>query len=184
MTQQPDVIDLAAPRILLPTVQRGLCFFADLMMAPLNILVAEDNADDLFLLQQAFKRAEAPCRLQAASDGVEALAYLKGEQTFSDRVTYPSPDVLLLDLNMPRMNGFEVLEALRKDPQFGHLLIYILTASARQTDVQQAYALGATGYIVKPTRVDELVSFVKALQQWHQFVHRPPRTAKSPATAR
>src|SRR5882762_11079852 len=162
--------------MLLPRIERRL-WLSGLMDAPLNILVAEDNADDLFLLEQAFKKAQVTSRLKAVRDGLETLAYLKGENAFADRVTYPVPDVLLLDLNMPGLNGFEVLEAVRRDPEFGRLIIYVLTASARQADVQQAYDLGAASYVVKPSRVDELVAFVKALHAWHRFVHPPPRPA-------
>jgi len=145
------------------------------MNGPLNILVAEDNADDLFLLQQAFKKAQVSSHLKAVEDGLDALAYLKGENAFADRVTYPFPDVLLLDLNMPRLNGFELLEALRQQQQFAHLVTYILTASCREPDVRRAYDLGAAGYTVKPTRIEELVAFVKALHDWHRFIQLPPR---------
>jgi CheY-like chemotaxis protein len=138
-----------------------------------NILVAEDNADDLFLLQEAFKRAGVHSGLQAVSDGVEALAYLKGEGVFMDRATHPFPDLLLLDINMPRMNGFEVLEWIRGDAQCNRLIVHVLTASSRELDIRRAYDLHANSYIVKPTRLDELVGFVTALGQWHRFISPP-----------
>jgi CheY-like chemotaxis protein len=139
------------------------------MKASLNILVAEDNPDDLFLLQAAFERAGVSSRLDAVSDGVEALAYLKGEPPFGDRNAHPFPDVILLDLNMPRRNGFEVLEWLRQDAQCCRVMVHALTASPREADVERAYALGANSYVTKPSRLDELVGFVKALHQWHSF---------------
>jgi CheY-like chemotaxis protein len=134
-----------------------------------NILAVDDSADDIFLLQQAFKRANAGSRLHAAHDGLEAQAYLKGESPFRDRSTHPLPDVLLVDLNMPRMNGFELLEWLRRDAECRWRIVHILSASVRTADVQRAYELGANSYVVKPSRVDELVAFVTTLHQWHRF---------------
>jgi CheY-like chemotaxis protein len=141
----------------------------------LNILVAEDNSDDLFLLRQAFKKAGVAHSLHEVPDGLEALAYLKGEAAFADRGLYPIPDVLLLDLNMPRMNGFEVLQWVRQDRHWKRLVVHVLTASARQADVARASELGANSYILKPSRVDELVGFVNAFHQWHRFTILPER---------
>jgi len=143
------------------------------MDTKLKILIAEDNADDLFLLRQAFKKAGFTPPLHAVSDGVEALEYLKGEGVYADREIYPYPDLLLLDLNMPRMNGFEVLEWLRQDPHCNRLVVYVLTASARDADVELAYKLRANSYVIKPSRVDELVAFITALHQWHRFTVFP-----------
>ena len=97
-------------------------------------------------------------------------AYLGGEGPFANRETYPFPDILLLDLNMPRKNGFEVLAWLRSDPRFSRLMVHVLTASSRPADVQLAYELHANSYTVKPSRLDELVDFVSALHQWHRFL--------------
>jgi CheY-like chemotaxis protein len=141
----------------------------------LTVLIAEDNADDIFLLQQAFKKAGAASGFQAVRDGLEAQAYLKGEAAYSDRNAHPFPDVLLLDLNMPRMNGFELLEWIRDDPACNRLIVHVMTASSRDADVQRAYELGANSYVVKPSRVDELVAFVTALRQWHRFTVLPAK---------
>src|SRR5688572_96617 len=143
----------------------------------MNILVVDDSANDVFLLEQAFKKAAATSRLQAVPDGMEAQAYLKGEAKFSDRAVHPYPDLLLLDLNMPRMNGFEFLQWLRADSDCGYMVIYVLSASAREADVKRAYELGANSYIVKPSRMDELVSFVGAMHQWHRYTVLPTQSA-------
>jgi CheY-like chemotaxis protein len=140
----------------------------------LNILVAEDNADDVFFLQQAIKKAGVDCCLNSACDGIEALAYLNGEGAFGDRAAYPFPDILLLDLNMPGMNGFEVLEWVRKDARCTRLVVHVMSASSRDLDIQKAYDLRANSYVVKPSRIDELVRFVSALNQWHRFMALPP----------
>jgi CheY-like chemotaxis protein len=98
---------------------------------------------------------------------------LKGEGVYRDRASFPFPDVLLLDLNMPRMNGFEVLEWVRKTGECSRLVVYVLSASSRQADVQKAYDLRANSYIVKPSRMEELTGFVAALHQWHGFTALP-----------
>jgi CheY-like chemotaxis protein len=154
------------------------------MSPTLTILVAEDNTDDVFLLEQAFRKAGVTSRLCAVNDGVDAVAYLKGEGRYGDRSEYPCPDVLLLDLNMPRMNGFEVLEWVRHDERYRLLVVYVLTASARESDMEQAYAQHANGFIVKPNRLDELVALVAALHQWHRFVALPRCAAARPNMAR
>ena len=141
--------------------------------AEMKILVAEDNADDVVLLQHAFERAAVKSQLNSVSDGVEALDYLKGEGSFTDRQLHPFPDLLLLDLNMPRKNGFEVLEWVRRSERYAQLIVHVLTASSLDADVERAYALHANSYTVKPSRFDELVSFVTALHQWHKFVSLP-----------
>lgn len=145
------------------------------MITPLNILIAEDNPDDVFFFQQATKKACVRCVVNSASDGIQATAYLKGEGAFSDRAAHPFPDIVLLDLNMPGMNGFEVLEWIRKDPRCSRLTVHVMSASSRELDIQKAYDLRANSYIVKPSRIDQLVQFASSLEQWHRFVTLAPR---------
>lgn len=143
-------------------------------MKPLNdILVADDNADDVFLLRQAFRRAGVDTRLSAVSDGLELWWYLEGKDGYADREAHPWPDLVLLDLNMPRLGGFDVLQRLRADERFRGMIIHVVTASAREADVRRAYELHANSYITKPTRIDELSVFVKALHDWHRFAWAP-----------
>lgn len=139
----------------------------------MNILVVEDNADDIVLLEHAFRKSGPASRLNSVSDGLEALDYLQGLGGFADRETHPFPDLLLLDLNMPRMNGFELLQRLRGDSRCSRLMVHVLTASSLQADVERAYELHANSYTVKPSRFDELVGFVTTLHQWHGYVKRP-----------
>jgi CheY-like chemotaxis protein len=144
-----------------------------MLKSRLNLLIAEDNADDVFFLEQALKKGSVNYRLNSVCDGLEALAYLNGEGSFADREAHPFPDILLLDLNMPGMNGFEVLEWLRKDSRCTRLVVHVLSASSRDLDIQRAYELHANSYVVKPSRVDELAAFVRALGEWHKFLVLP-----------
>jgi CheY-like chemotaxis protein len=147
------------------------------MNAPLNILIAEDNADDVFLLEQAFRKAGATSQLHVVGDGVEARAYLRGEEAYSDRNKHPFPEILLLDLNMPRLNGFEFLEWLHQDSQLSGLTVHVLTSSARAADVQRVYQLGANSYIIKPSRLSDLTEWIRVLHQWHRYTVFPTSPA-------
>jgi CheY-like chemotaxis protein len=151
----------------------------------LSILVAEDNEDDLFLLKEAFKKAGVAKPFQVVSDGLEVVAYLQGEGIYADRKLHPFPDLLLLDLNMPCRNGFEVLEWIRSSPHCSRLMVHVITASIRQADVNRVYELRANSYIVKPTRLDELAAFVAALHSWHRYAVLPriADPAEKPADA-
>ena len=142
----------------------------------LKILIADDSSDDIFLLEQAFKKAGVETQLSHACNGQEAVDYLEGKGPFSDRVAYPLPDVLLLDLNMPHKDGFEVLEWWGQHPELSLLLVYVLSASARHSDVRRAFELHAHGYVVKPSQMADLIKFVAALSQWHQFALVPNQT--------
>jgi CheY-like chemotaxis protein len=144
------------------------------LSTPLKILIVEDNPDDVFFFKQAMKKASADFHLHSVSDGVQAVAYLKGDAAFGDRAAHPFPDVLLLDLNMPGMNGFELLEWVRSNPGCSHLIVHVMSASSRDLDIHKAYQLGANSYVIKPSRIDELIRFVAALDQWHRFLALPP----------
>jgi len=128
-----------------------------------TILVADDDPNDGFFMNMAFERAGRVTPLQVTHDGVEAIAYLSGEGLYADRTQYPLPALLLLDLNMPRKNGFDVLGWIRQQPDFKLLPVYILSASSRLADINQAYALGATSYIVKPGNFDELQRLARTI---------------------
>jgi CheY-like chemotaxis protein len=145
----------------------------------LKILLVEDNPDDVLLLQQAFKRAGGASLLSVVQDGLEAQAYLKGDGKYSDRAVHPFPDLMMLDLNLPRMNGFELLEWLRNHSDCKRLTVHVMTASARDSDIRRAYDLHANSYVIKPSRMDELVTFVKSLFDWHRFTAFPRGSSES-----
>ena len=138
-----------------------------------TILIVDDSEDDALLMRLAFARAEFSANLQIVPDGEDAVAYLEGQFPYSDRGRFPLPTLILLDLNMPRKNGFEVMEWLRAQPEFRHLPIIVLTSSMRGSDVEKAFELGATSFFVKPGRVDDLVSMIRCMRAWLHFSHFP-----------
>jgi CheY-like chemotaxis protein len=113
------------------------------------ILVADDQEDDVILTRQALVRANVLNPLQVARDGEEAIQYLLGTGKFENRAEYPLPDLMLLDLNMPRMNGFEVLRWVRSHPTLRGLRIVVVSTSADSHDIDRAHELGANAFLVK-----------------------------------
>ena len=138
------------------------------------MLLVDDSPNDIFLLRNAFEKAEFDVPLQEVHNGEQAIAYLKGEGVYSDRNQYPIPSVVLLDLNMPMKNGFDVLAWVRAQPAFKHLSVIVLTASMRPEDVERAFDLGATSYLVKPIDIGDLASMIRCLRDWIQINHFPP----------
>jgi CheY-like chemotaxis protein len=134
---------------------------------PFDILVVDDSADDLTLMQLAFEHAGLLDRLHMLGDGQAAMAYLEGAGDYRDRTRHPFPDFVLLDLKMPKMSGFDVLQTVRQSNHLLPLMIHVLSGSALDYDVQRAYSLGANSYLVKPSSLGELVRMVTALHQWH-----------------
>jgi CheY-like chemotaxis protein len=125
-----------------------------------HILVAEDDPTDAFFLQRAFKRAGIPVALHFVRDGQEVIDYLEGTGPFADRTASPLPALLLLDLKMPRLDGFDVLAWIRKRPNLDCLLVVLFSASDEPKDISRAYDLGANWYLVKPHSMDELTALV------------------------
>jgi CheY-like chemotaxis protein len=128
-----------------------------------TILHVEDDTNDTLLLEHAFKKAGLVFDLQAVSDGDQAIAYLRGVNDFSDRDKHPLPKLILLDLKMPRLSGFDVLTWLRSDEGLRCVPVVVLTSSNHDADVKRAYALGAKSYLVKPVGFEALVELVKTL---------------------
>jgi len=138
-----------------------------------TILHIEDDPNDVLLMKHACRAANLGCEVEFVSDGEVAVAYLKGEDPYGDRQQYPLPDLLLLDLKMPRKTGFEVLEWIRKQSTLRRLLVFIFTSSRHQDDINRAYELGANGYLVKPVGFDLLVEELKGLNHWLDLNERP-----------
>jgi CheY-like chemotaxis protein len=130
------------------------------------VLLVEDNPDDAFLMKAAWRNAGIRNRLFVVEDGEQALAYLNGDGEYSDREKHPFPVAVFLDLKLPRIDGMDVLAAIRANAQLRHLHVDVLSASARTADVEKALGLGANSYLVKPSRVEELVEMLSA---WHRL---------------
>jgi len=131
-----------------------------------TILLVDDSENDLDLMRIGFKKAQCPIPLQEVHDGEEAIAYLQGEGDYGDRTQYSLPTVVLLDLNMPRKNGFEVLAWVRSQPGLKRIPVVILTASLRTEDVQRAFDLGANAFLCKPPTLDQLTTMIRRFCDW------------------
>lgn len=128
-----------------------------------TILLAEDDSNDVFFFQRALEKVTTASSLRIARDGKEVVEYLQGDGGFGDRGQFPLPRVLVLDLNMPRKNGFEVLEWLRQTPPYDTLPAVVLTSSEAERDRQRAGKLGANGFYVKPTNPRQLTELIREI---------------------
>jgi CheY-like chemotaxis protein len=142
-----------------------------------TILVAEDNLEDAFLLKRAFQKAGVNARMELVRDGIDAIAYLKGECPYCDRLQFPFPGLLLLDLKMPKADGFTVLRWIQTQEGMRRLLVTVLSSSEEPEDVNRAYDLGANSYLVKPSRLEGLGSLVKRIQAYWMELNFPPDCA-------
>ena len=138
------------------------------------ILLAEDDPNDVLLIQRAFQRNHVANPVQVVRDGEEALAYLSGQAPFADRERHPLPVLMLMDLKMPRKSGLEVLEWVRRQPGLKRLPIIVLTSSNQSPDINRAYELGANSYLVKPAGFDSLLDLVKNLDMYWLILNEKP----------
>lgn len=138
-----------------------------------TVLLCEDDPDDVLLTQIAFEKARLANPLQIVRDGEEAIAYLRGEDRFADRTRFPMPILLLLDLKLPKLDGFYVLEWLRRQPALDRLPVAIMTASDHDPDITRAYALGADSYLIKPPDAEALLALVQRLRAYWLILNDP-----------
>lgn len=158
-----------------------------LNMNPGPVLYVEDEEDDVFLVRHAFKEARVSSPLLSVADGEAALEYLSGAGKYCNRAEYPLPILLLLDINMPKVSGLDVLKWLRAQPCFRALPTLIVSSSNQESDIRAAYDLGANGYVVKPSALDQLLIIAKAIRDyWLVHNQTPPLprevTASMPAS--
>jgi CheY-like chemotaxis protein len=149
------------------------------MDASPTILLVEDDENDLFLVQRSIERSRLVNPVRVVRDGEEAIRYLAGEGCYSDRRAHPRPFLMLLDLHMPLVNGFEVLRWVRERPEYASLKIAVLTASSDERDYQRAMELGADSYFIKPGSLDEFVNLMMRIQGHWMLLdgqQRPIRT--------
>ena len=148
-------------------------------MSPKTLLYAEDEPDDVLLLQCALRKAELPIQLVTASDGQEVIDYLSRSDKFTDPTRYPWPSLLLLDIHLPKKSGLEVLQWIRQHPALDTLVVLMFTSSELDLDVHSAYRLHANGYLVKPSAPAKLVDLCRSLNQfWLDFNLLPPNVVR------
>ncbi len=139
-----------------------------------TILLVDDSENDLLLMRTAFEKAGFNSMLQDVHNGETAIAYLKGESPYDNRNEFPLPAVMLLDLNMPMKNGFDVLTWVRTQTGLKRLSIIVLTASMRAEDIERAFDLGANSFLVKPGAMEDLTNMIRCLRDWLRYNHFPP----------
>jgi CheY-like chemotaxis protein len=129
----------------------------------IDVLLVEDNPGDVRLTREAFREANASIRLHVASDGVEAMAFVRQEGPHADA---PRPDLILLDLNLPKMDGREVLAQIKRDDRLKTIPTIILTTSGAQADILRSYQLHANAYVSKPLQLDAFQSLVSSINEF------------------
>lgn len=145
----------------------------NMMGTPIEILLVEDNPDDVALMVESLKRRKIRNNLNVARDGMEALDFLRRNGSYADAV---QPDLILLDLNLPKKDGREVLEEIKDDEGLKHIPVVILTTSSADEDILKTYRLHANCYITKPVDLQEFSKIVDAIEDfWFTIVKLPPR---------
>ena len=139
---------------------------------PVHVLLVEDSAGDVRLTREAFREADSAVQLHVATDGVEAMAFLNHEGSFDHA---PRPDLILLDLNMPRMDGREVLAHIKADDALKSIPTIILTTSDAELDIKKSYELQANCYLSKPAQLEEFDSLVKSINDFWLIKAKLPK---------
>ncbi|WP_332897151.1 response regulator [Haladaptatus sp. CMSO5] len=140
---------------------------------PIDILLVEDNPGDVRLTEEAFNEGKINNELHVVTDGVEALDFLYRRGEYESAIR---PQLILLDLNLPKIDGLEVLEQLKSDAKLKHIPIVVLTSSAAEADIVKSYELHTNAYLTKPINPDEFISLVQTFEQfWFEFVQLPPQ---------
>jgi CheY-like chemotaxis protein len=144
------------------------------------ILLAEDDENDVLLIQRAFNKAGMRNKLKVVRNGQQAIEYLSAQGPYNNREKFPLPFLVLLDLKMPGVDGFEVLDFVKHDSNLKRLLVVVLTSSNLQADVDRAYELGANSYLVKPVEFDEMVHLIQRFEAYWAEINRIPTTQGIP----
>ena len=142
------------------------------------ILLVDDSENDLFIMRKAFEKAQFNNPVYEVYNGVEAISFLRGDPPYNDREKYPLPTVMIMDLNMPKQNGFDVLGWLKLQPGLKRLPVMLMTASVRSEDVDKAFDLGANAFLVKPSTLAGLTDMIRCLHGWIQSNRFPTLTLR------
>ena len=141
----------------------------------ITILMAEDDKDDQLLVRESFEETNFGNEIFFVEDGQQLIDFLRRRPPFNKKNT-PTPDLILLDLNMPRKDGREALQEIKQDPELNHIPIIVLTTSRAEEDIIRTYKLGVAGFITKPPTFEELVHVVKTIgEYWLKVVNLPPK---------
>jgi CheY-like chemotaxis protein len=143
--------------------------------------LVEDSEDDVFFIARAFQAVGLISPLARACNGQDAIDYLSGKNSYTDRLKFPFPALVLLDVKMPFMSGFDVLHWLRQQPMLATLPVIIFTTSNQERDVERAYALGANAYLVKPARLEDCTTLAGLIKQFWLEANIPPPVPFNPA---
>ena len=146
--------------------------------ADYTILLVEDEENDATLLKMAFKQNKITDGVQWVRDGMEATEYLNGTGKYAQRDVFPFPDVMILDLKMPRMNGLELLEWIGKNSHYRIIPTIVMTSSHQDPDIEKAYQLGANTYLIKPSSFQELVDMAGKIHAYWQLAVKPRGNGK------
>jgi two-component system response regulator len=138
------------------------------------ILIAEDDDEDYFLTEKAFQKSKIVNTIVRVKNGVELLDYLQNKNEFNDKNIYPHPTLILLDLNMPLMDGRTALSEIKKNPDLNHIPVAILTTSKEEEDIVSSYKIGACSFLRKPVKFDNFVNVLLDFQKyWFEIVELP-----------
>lgn len=145
----------------------------DMPLKPIDVLLVEDDPGDTLMIREAFADNKVRNRLSSVTDGVEALAFLRREAEFAQA---PRPDLILLDLNLPRKDGREVLEEVKADPELRTIPVVVLTTSEAEEDILRSYALHANAYVTKPVDFERFIAVVRQIDEFFvEVVRLPPQ---------
>lgn len=142
---------------------------------PIEVLLVEDNPGDVRLMVEALKDAKVNNNLSVAINGEEAMAFIRREGAYSDA---PTPDLIMLDLNLPKKDGREVLEEIKEDPDFKHIPVVVITTSGAEEDIIKSYSLHANCYITKPVNFEQFIKVVHSIEEFWLTVVKLPRKYK------
>lgn len=149
--------------------------FEERQQRPARMMLVEDNHGDVLLIKRAFQGSSMPVEIRSASSGEQALSLLQ-----EDDAAAAAPDLVLLDLNLPRMSGLEVLSAIRKDPAFSLLPVVIFSSSRAEQDVNAGYRQGANGYVAKPSTLEDFCTAARKIEAFWFSLAVMPGTGETP----
>lgn len=146
---------------------------------PINILLVEDNEADVKIALRAFKKSELKNNMYVARDGQEALDFIYHGGRYQDKKKFPTPDLILLDIKMPKVDGFQVLEKIKSDLQYSFIPVIMLTSSKDEEDIAKSYRGGAASFITKPVDYEEFVKIVDGFNFYWHVINKLPNSNKS-----